>query len=167
MLRDLSAAVAPIAASYGVERLYLFGSRARGDARPDSDYDFMITKGKVRTLFLHAALCQALEDALHASVDLITDTSSDQALIERARKDAVLLYDREGSEYHSENASFTVNRLRQLTVSFMKIKLCFSMKQRVLSIETRSLCRFSRLGSWQRVYRRNSEAPAKQFRGAP
>ena len=104
-IRDLAAAVSPIAATYGVERLYLFGSRARGEARPDSDYDFMITKGEVRTLFLHAALCQALEDALQSSVDLITDTSSDTALIEQARKDAVLLYDRQRSKYYSENAS--------------------------------------------------------------
>ena len=94
-LRKLSAAVSPIAASYGVEKVYLFGSRARGDARPDCDYDFLISKGQVRTLFLHSALCQALEDALCAPVDLITDTSSDTALIEQAGKDAVLLYDRQ------------------------------------------------------------------------
>ncbi len=94
-IRELSATISPIAASFGVEKLYLFGSRARGDARPDSDYDFLISKGQVRTLFLHAALCQALEEALCAPVDLITDTSSDAALIEHARKDAVLLYDRQ------------------------------------------------------------------------
>ena len=94
-IRELSAAISPIAASFGVEKLYLFGSRARGDARPDSDYDFLISKGQVRTLFLHAALCQALEEALRAPVDLITDTSSDAALIAKARKDAVLLYDRQ------------------------------------------------------------------------
>ena len=60
MIPDLSATVSPIAASFGVERMYLFGSRARGDARPDSDYDILISKGKVKTLFLHAALWQAL-----------------------------------------------------------------------------------------------------------
>ncbi len=26
----------------GIEKMYLFGSRARGDERPDSDYDFLI-----------------------------------------------------------------------------------------------------------------------------
>ena len=100
-IRELSAAISPIAASFGVEKLYLFGSRARGDARPDSDYDFLISKGQVRTLFLHAALCQALEEALCAPVDLITDTSSDTALIEQARKDAVLLYERQRPDNYS------------------------------------------------------------------
>ena len=97
-LRKLSATVSPIAANYGVEKLYLFGSRARGDAKPDSDYDFLISKGKVRTLFLHAAFWQELEDALRAPVDLITDSSSDKDLIERARKEAVLLYEQQGSD---------------------------------------------------------------------
>ena len=101
ILQNLSATVSPIAASYGVDKLYLFGSRARGEERPDSDSGFLISKGKGKTLFLHAALWQALEDALQAPVDLITDTSNDTALIEQARKDAVLLYDRQRSDYHS------------------------------------------------------------------
>ncbi len=64
ILQNLSATVSPIAASYGVDQLYLFGSRAREEERPDSDYDFLISKEKGKTLFLHAALWQALEDAL-------------------------------------------------------------------------------------------------------
>lgn len=35
MVRRLVARLAP-------ERIYLFGSRARGDARPDSDYDLLV-----------------------------------------------------------------------------------------------------------------------------
>lgn len=34
--------VAPIAERHGVRRIWLFGSRARGDHRRDSDYDFCI-----------------------------------------------------------------------------------------------------------------------------
>ena len=93
-IQNLARIVSPIAASYGVDKLYLFGSRARGDQRPDSDYDFLISKGEVQTLFLHAALWQALEDALQSSVDLITDSSDDRELIENARKDGILLYER-------------------------------------------------------------------------
>jgi predicted nucleotidyltransferase len=38
-LRD---AVERLAAAYRPERIYLFGSAARGDAGPDSDYDLLI-----------------------------------------------------------------------------------------------------------------------------
>jgi predicted nucleotidyltransferase len=31
-----------LAAAYEPERIYLFGSRARGDAGPDSDYDLLV-----------------------------------------------------------------------------------------------------------------------------
>jgi predicted nucleotidyltransferase len=31
-----------LVAAYGPERIYLFGSMARGDAGPDSDYDVLV-----------------------------------------------------------------------------------------------------------------------------
>lgn len=31
---------------FAPERIYLFGSQARGDAGPDSDYDLMVVVGK-------------------------------------------------------------------------------------------------------------------------
>jgi len=34
--------IARLVATYRPERVYLFGSRARGDAGPDSDYDFLL-----------------------------------------------------------------------------------------------------------------------------
>lgn len=94
-IQKLQATVAPLAARYGVERMYLFGSRARGDFRADSDYDFLISKGRVRSLFTHAALWQDLEAALNAPVDLVTDTSSNRELIRQARKDAILIYEQQ------------------------------------------------------------------------
>ena len=91
-LRRLKAIVSPVAERYGVERMWLFGSRARGDARPDSDYDFLISKGKIRSLLTHAALINALEDAIGTKVDVVMDTNGDQGFLEEARKDEVLLY---------------------------------------------------------------------------
>ncbi|MBQ7569540.1 MAG: nucleotidyltransferase domain-containing protein, partial [Synergistaceae bacterium] len=49
-LEELKKIVAPIAEKRGVDKVYLFGSRARGDNRPDSDYDFIISRGKLRGL---------------------------------------------------------------------------------------------------------------------
>ena len=34
--------IARLVATYRPERVYLFGSRARGDTGPDSDYDFLL-----------------------------------------------------------------------------------------------------------------------------
>jgi len=38
--------IAPIAARYGVESIYVFGSYARGEASADSDIDFLVFGGK-------------------------------------------------------------------------------------------------------------------------
>ena len=41
-INELKSIVAPIAEQHGVERIYLFGSYARGDFHIDSDVDIMI-----------------------------------------------------------------------------------------------------------------------------
>ncbi len=49
-IENIQYAIVPIAKEFGVERIALFGSRARGDENPDSDIDLVIDKGKVRGL---------------------------------------------------------------------------------------------------------------------
>ncbi|MDR2698771.1 MAG: nucleotidyltransferase domain-containing protein [Candidatus Methanoplasma sp.] len=39
---ELRGIVAPIAKKYGMIRVYLFGSRARGDNNEESDFDFCV-----------------------------------------------------------------------------------------------------------------------------
>lgn len=41
-LQRLSEAVAPLCQRHAVARMQLFGSRASGNARDDSDYDFLV-----------------------------------------------------------------------------------------------------------------------------
>lgn len=41
---ELEAAIKKIATEYQPEKIILFGSRAKGEERPDSDYDFIIVK---------------------------------------------------------------------------------------------------------------------------
>ena len=56
---DLRAIIAPIAARHGVERIYLFGSYARGEATKNSDVDLRVDKGNLRGMFAeHAAADQ-------------------------------------------------------------------------------------------------------------
>lgn len=39
---ELKELIGPLAGKYGICRIYLFGSRARGDNRDDSDYDMLV-----------------------------------------------------------------------------------------------------------------------------
>ena len=93
---ELQAIVAPLARKYGVERVYLFGSRARGEAAADSDIDLRIDKGAIRGLQL-AGLLGELEDALQADVDLIPTTGMDKAFLDAIHHHEVLLYERSGT----------------------------------------------------------------------
>ncbi|MGM9822208.1 MAG: nucleotidyltransferase family protein [Muribaculaceae bacterium] len=54
---------------YGVTRLCLFGSVARGDNRPDSDVDILVDMPP--KIFALSALHRYLETLLESSVDLI------------------------------------------------------------------------------------------------
>lgn len=85
--------VMPIAKKHGVKRISLFGSRARGDNNYDSDYDFLITKGKVKTLWLYMGLVDDLEEAFKTHVDVVMDTSPDKDFIAEAESDGILLYE--------------------------------------------------------------------------
>ena len=89
---DLRAIIAPIAARHGVERIYLFGSYARGDMTDSSDIDLRIDKGSIKGFQL-AGLLLDLEDSLGRSVDLVPTTSLDQRFLDSIRDDEVLLYE--------------------------------------------------------------------------
>ena len=65
-LNNIRNGVAELGEMYGAERIYLFGSYARGDAKSDSDIDFRIDKGNIRGLFKLAGLQMALEKNLDA-----------------------------------------------------------------------------------------------------
>ena len=72
--------VAPIAKAYGVQRVFLFGSYARGEAREDSDIDLLVdTSGtNLRSLLSLGALYCDLEAALQKPIDLITVSALEQ-----------------------------------------------------------------------------------------
>ena len=82
-----------IAKRHGVERLYLFGSHARGDARNDSDLDFRIDRGKIKGLFALGGLYADLEDAFGRPIDLVVTDSLSDEFIKRISAEEVLIYE--------------------------------------------------------------------------
>ena len=86
--------VIPLAKKYGVRRMWLFGSYARGDADAQSDVDFLVDSAKnLRGMFAYAGLIQDLEDEFGCHVDLISEGISDKNFLAEIQKDEVLLYE--------------------------------------------------------------------------
>jgi predicted nucleotidyltransferase len=70
---ELQRAVEPIARRYGMIRVYLFGSRARGDNRKDSDFDFCVVAPKGCSLMKMGSFLYDLRDALGTEVDIVSE----------------------------------------------------------------------------------------------
>lgn len=91
-IEEIKAIVSRLAAQYGAQRIYLFGSYARGDSDEHSDIDLRIDKGSIRGLAL-AGLLVDLEDAFGVPVDLIPTGSLEQRFLDNIHDDEVLLYE--------------------------------------------------------------------------
>ena len=89
---EIKSVVSELAQKYGAQRIFLFGSYARGDMEPTSDIDLRINKGAIRGLEL-AGLLVDLEDALGVPVDLISTCSLDDRFLASIQDDEVLLYE--------------------------------------------------------------------------
>ena len=93
-ISEIRTIVCPLARQYGAERVWLFGSYARGEARNNSDIDLRIDKGAIQGLQF-AGLLGDLEDALGTSVDLISTSGMDEAFRRAIAPEEVLLYERQ------------------------------------------------------------------------
>ena len=96
---EIRAAVAPICERYGVERMTLFGSYARGEADELSDVDLMVDKYDNTKLhgFIWGGLYGDLKDALGIEVDVLSRISTRQKFLDKIAKDEVLIYARQAS----------------------------------------------------------------------
>lgn len=89
---EIKSIVSRLAKQYGAERIYLFGSYARGDMTSDSDIDLRIDKGSIRGFQLGGLLLD-LEASLGVPVDLVPTSSLDQRFLDAIQKEEVLLYE--------------------------------------------------------------------------
>lgn len=95
-IEEIKKAVAPICERYGVERLSLFGSYARGEADEKSDVDLIVDKYDSTKLrgFVWGGLYADMEEALGVEIDLLSRDDTRQKFLDKIAKDEVLLYAR-------------------------------------------------------------------------
>jgi predicted nucleotidyltransferase len=76
-------------------RLYLFGSRARGEGRENSDYDFCLVAPKEYGLMKIGSFMYDLQEALRAEVDIVCeeDMKTKPSLMEEVLRDRRIVFE--------------------------------------------------------------------------
>ncbi len=93
-----------ILAAGNPQAIVLFGSRARGDARPDSDYDLLLIERSDQPRYRRAARYRRALLGLAPSKDILVWTPEEvaewraapNAFITAALSEGVILYERQG-----------------------------------------------------------------------
>lgn len=88
-LKQNKEAILKLASAYGINRVRLFGSVARGEERNESDIDILINFNEGRNLFDLIAFKDELQILLHRKVDVVTENSLHRFLRDKILQEAV------------------------------------------------------------------------------
>lgn len=83
--------VLELAQHHGVTRVRVFGSVARGEARPTSDVDFLVDVGPNTSPWFPGGLVADLEELLGRRVQVITERGLNDLLRQRVLEEAIPL----------------------------------------------------------------------------
>jgi len=84
--------VAPVAERYGVDKVYLFGSVARGDHNDNSDYDFYIEADGIKSIFKITGFRLDLRDAIGHEIDVVSTRRVGPEFMNNIMAEGILLY---------------------------------------------------------------------------
>lgn len=84
-----------LASRYGMEKVRIFGSVARGEEKPASDIDFLVHVRPNTSLLALAAFDRELARLLGVRVDVVPDDAIDEDIKDTILHDAVALWDEE------------------------------------------------------------------------
>ena len=91
-IHDIEQKIIPVAKSYGIESVSLFGSYARGEADDASDIDILIDRGKISGLIDYFSFVNELEDVLGCHIDVVTSGIDDKDFLDSISRESVKLY---------------------------------------------------------------------------
>ena len=95
-IQQIRELISPIATSYGVERMTLFGSYARGEATETSDVDFCVECGNIKDLFTLSGFVIDLEEVLKKKVDVVPKDKPrnelHRSILEKINREEVYVY---------------------------------------------------------------------------
>ena len=76
----------------GAKKIFIFGSYIRGEERPQSDIDIIVEFLERKSLLDIVGIEQDLSEALGIKADLLTEKSISPYLIDRIKKERVVIY---------------------------------------------------------------------------
>lgn len=78
---------------YRVKKIAIFGSYARGEAKPESDIDILVEFSERKSLLDLVGIEQELSEAFGVKADLLTEKSISPYLIDRIKKEMKVIYE--------------------------------------------------------------------------
>lgn len=90
--QEITKKIQPLLKKHDVSFAGVFGSRARGEERADSDMDLFVQFNKQKGLFELAGLERDLSESLHLKVDLVTEGGLSPLLKLEVMKDLQPIY---------------------------------------------------------------------------
>jgi predicted nucleotidyltransferase len=91
LLEEKREEIRRIAEKHGAKNVRVFGSRARGEACPDSDLDLLVDTGPETSSWFPAGLVLDLEELLDCRVEVVTEKGLSPYLKERVLQEALPL----------------------------------------------------------------------------
>ena len=89
LLEAFRTEIREIAERHGAKSIRVFGSVARGDARPDSDVDFLVTAKGPTSPWFPGGLVADLEELLGRRVQVVTEDGLHDLLRDQVLSEAV------------------------------------------------------------------------------
>ncbi len=77
----------------GARKIAVFGSYIRGEEKPGSDIDIIVEFSERKSLLDIVGIEQELSEALGIKVDLLTEKSISPYIIDRIKKEMVVIYE--------------------------------------------------------------------------
>jgi predicted nucleotidyltransferase len=89
---EIEIALVSILGKYGVRKIGLFGSYARGEERTDSDLDVLVEFEKRKSLLTLVRIERELSEHIGVKVDLLTEQAISPYLVDRIKADLKVIY---------------------------------------------------------------------------